>query len=176
MPRPISTPSRATFDADIRTKLADARVDAGEANDLVRGWSTKPLTQAQADALKSSIQGANSTFDRAAGRVMDTFVRVTLPTLVVRQPIGQPTNTAKLSWTPPTRNTDGSALTDLKGYKAYFGQAPGQYTKSVDVNDPAATSLQIDNLASGTWYFAMKAVDTAGNESAFSNEASKTIP
>ena len=26
-----------------------------------------------------------------------------------------------LSWTPPTQNTDGSALTDLAGYKLYYG-------------------------------------------------------
>jgi hypothetical protein len=34
----------------------------------------------------------------------------------------------------------------------------------------------IENLSPATWYFAVKAYNTANAESAFSNIASKTIP
>ena len=35
------------------------------------------------------------------------------------------TGSATLSWTPPTTNTDGSSLTNLAGYKVYWGPSQG---------------------------------------------------
>ena len=85
------------------------------------------------------------------------------------------TGTALLSWNPPTENEDNSALTDLTGYRIYYGVSSGNYTDSVVVNNPGLTSYLIDNLASTTWYFAMTAVNSSGIESALSAEVSKTI-
>ncbi|GMU58321.1 MAG: hypothetical protein AMXMBFR34_00840 [Myxococcaceae bacterium] len=183
MVSPIRNPRGGTvptneFDSQIKQKLVgDNTVTKSEARELTRGWGMKQLTEAQADQLKSAVQGNKSTFDAGARGVMDRFVNVTLPTITVRQGLGGvPPNSAKLSWAPPTRNTDGTPLTDLKGYQIHYGPSPGNYTKVVTLNDPAATSHQIDNLASGAWYFAMKAVDTEGNVSSLTNEVSKTIP
>ncbi len=76
--------------------------------------------------------------------------------------------TAALSWNPNTES-------DLAGYKAYYGTVSGSYTQSIDVGN--VTSYTINGLVDGvTYYFAIKAYDTAGNESGFSNEVSKTIP
>ena len=44
------------------------------------------------------------------------------------------------------------------------------------ITDPRATTVQIDNLGSGTWYFAMKSVNTAGQESAPTGNVSKVVP
>lgn len=182
MPRPIRPggghPIQANeFQRDIQTKLVgDNKVTTAEANDLARSWGSRSLTREQADQLKASVDGARSTFDAGAAQVIDRFVNVTLPRITLRQGLGIPANSAKLAWDPPTKNEDGTPLTDLKGYKVFYGPSPGNYTRSLDINDPAATSFQVDNLPSGTWYFSMKAVDTAGNLSKFSNEASKTIP
>jgi len=45
------------------------------------------------------------------------------------------------------------------------------------VNIPSAgiASYTVDNLAVGTWYFAVKAYNTAGTESALTNPVSTTI-
>jgi hypothetical protein len=82
---------------------------------------------------------------------------------------------ATLSWTPPTRNTDGSSLTNLAGYRIYWGRSQGSYTSSATLNSAGLTSYVIDQLTPGTWYFVATAVNSQGVESSFSNAASKTI-
>jgi len=83
--------------------------------------------------------------------------------------------TATLSWTAPTTNSDGSSLTDLAGYKVYVGTASGNYQAPVTVGK--VTSYTLSNLTDGgTYYFAVSAYNTSGEESAKSNEASKTVP
>lgn len=75
--------------------------------------------------------------------------------------------TANLSWYP-------NAETNLAGYKVHIGTAAGIYNSTVDVRN--VTSYNLSNLAIGTtYYFAVSAYDTAGTESAFSNEVSKSI-
>jgi hypothetical protein len=83
--------------------------------------------------------------------------------------------TVKLSWQAPTRNTDGTPLTNLAGYRVHYGTAPGQYTESVQLPDPALTSVVIEDLAPAKWYFAVKAYNSAGVESDFSTSVNKLI-
>jgi hypothetical protein len=86
------------------------------------------------------------------------------------------TGSATLSWLPPTTNSDGTPLTDLAGYKVYWGTQQGTYTNSVTLNNPGLTSYVVDNLVAGTYFFVATAVSSTGAESTFSNVASKTIP
>ena len=81
---------------------------------------------------------------------------------------------AKLSWTAPTKNTDGTAAS-LSGYKIYYGTASKNYSQSVSVNGASNLTSTITLSGSGTWYFAIAAVDTKGVESAKSNEVSKVV-
>ena len=81
---------------------------------------------------------------------------------------------AVISWTPPTKNSDGSALKDLAGYRIRYGNSPGSYTQSVTVSNASATQWSLA-LSPGTWYFVVTAMNAAGNESSYSNEATKTI-
>jgi hypothetical protein len=82
---------------------------------------------------------------------------------------------AKLSWNRPTANTDGTRLTDLAGYKIYYGTSPGCYSEMIDVGK--ATKRTIADLTDGlTYYFVATAYNKSGYESGFSNEVSKTIP
>jgi hypothetical protein len=80
-----------------------------------------------------------------------------------------------LSWAAPTENTDESPLLDLAGYEIHWGPQSGTYSNSVAIANPGIASYVIDNLASGTHYFAMKAVNSRGEVSNFSNEAMATI-
>lgn len=82
---------------------------------------------------------------------------------------------ASLSWTPPTRNTNGSALTNLAGYRVYYGTSAGALNRTVQIANPGVASYVVDNLAPATWYFAVRAYNTNGTESTMSNVASKTI-
>ena len=83
--------------------------------------------------------------------------------------------TATLSWTPPTQNTDGSSLTNLAGYKVYWGTSAGNYTNSTSITTPGVTSYMVEQLTPATWYFVTTALNAQGVESTFSNVASKTI-
>jgi hypothetical protein len=86
------------------------------------------------------------------------------------------TGSATLSWIPPTQNSDGSPLTNLAGYRVYWGISPGGYTHSVRLNNPGLATFVVEPLESGTWYFAATAVNALGAESPLSNVGSKTIP
>lgn len=83
--------------------------------------------------------------------------------------------TAKLSWVPPTENTDGSSLTNLAGYSIHYGRQSTTLSESVLVSNAGATTYTLEDLALGTWYFAVRARNTQGVESDLSNVVSKTL-
>ncbi len=69
-----------------------------------------------------------------------------------------------LAWDPNTEP-------DLAGYKLYYGTSSGSYQQSVNVGN--LTQYSLSNLQDGvTYYFAVTAYDTEGNESGYSNEVS----
>jgi hypothetical protein len=83
--------------------------------------------------------------------------------------------TATLSWEAPTTTTSGSALTDLAGYRIYYGVSASDLSQTIQLNSLGVQTYVIDSLGQGTWYFAIKAVTAAGVESALSDIVSKTI-
>ncbi|MFW2404273.1 MAG: fibronectin type III domain-containing protein, partial [Gammaproteobacteria bacterium] len=80
-----------------------------------------------------------------------------------------------LSWTPPTENADGSVLTDLAGYKVYYGNEPGNYTMSLQIDNPGIATYVVENLTPNTYYFVLTAINSRDIESEYSNEAIKQI-
>ncbi len=81
----------------------------------------------------------------------------------------------ELAWNAPTHNVDGSLLTDLAGYKLYFGRTGGTLTETREINDSSATSHVIEGLAAGDWRFTITAVNGTGQESQFSAETVVTV-
>jgi hypothetical protein len=79
---------------------------------------------------------------------------------------------AKLAWDTP-RNSDGTPVSNIAGYKVHYGTSSRNYDKTV--NNGIETTCTISGLSPGTYYFAVTSYDSSGNESGFSNEASKTI-
>ncbi len=87
--------------------------------------------------------------------------------------IGGGTGEAVLSWSPPTTNTDDSPV-DLMGFTIYAGLAPSDLQPALFVS-AIDTTVVVNGLATGTYYFSVTAVGISGAESAFSNIESKTI-
>jgi hypothetical protein len=86
------------------------------------------------------------------------------------------TGNATLSWSAPSENTNGYALTDLGGFKIYYGTAPTQLTNSIALTNPGLLTYVLTELPIGTtYYFAVIAVTTTGVESALSQTVSSTI-
>jgi len=85
-----------------------------------------------------------------------------------------------LSWAAPTTYTNGSTLTNLAGFKVYYGTQSGNYTGSINVVGKNSTSLPVATLASsvpspGTYHVSVTAYDVSGMESDYSNEVSITL-
>jgi hypothetical protein len=91
------------------------------------------------------------------------------------QVVATATGSAPLSWMPPTTNTDGTPLTNLAGFRIYWGTVQGQFPNSVTLPNPGLTSYVVEQLTPGTWYFAIASLTTGGAESTRSAPASKTI-
>lgn len=87
--------------------------------------------------------------------------------------------TATLNWDSVITNTDGTVCTDLAGYNVYSSATTGgPYTKLLTTSalvTTATVSITVPNNIVITHYYVATAFDTTGNESAFSNEASKSF-
>lgn len=75
---------------------------------------------------------------------------------------------ATLAWDPISDSR-------VTGYNVHYGTQSGTYTSIYSAG--SATSATVSGLAEGqTYYFVVRSRDAAGNESANSNQVSKTIP
>lgn len=83
--------------------------------------------------------------------------------------------TATVSWDAPTQDSDGSSLSDLDGYRVYFGTSSGTYDQMVTVSDSAILSIRIIDLEPGRYFFAVTAIDDDGNESVTSSEVERLL-
>jgi hypothetical protein len=107
--------------------------------------------------------------------VSDGSMSSSLPAFSIAVASAPTVGSATLRWTAPTTNVDGSPITDLAGYRIVYGQSSGALSQSLTVASPAITSASVENLSTGTWYFAVKAYTSGGVESDLSNIAQKTI-
>jgi hypothetical protein len=79
-------------------------------------------------------------------------------------------------WQAPTRNEDGSNLTDLAGYWLYWGRNSRDYTGRVRIWNASQTQYRPEQLSSGDYFVAVTALNRDGEESGYSNEARIDVP
>ncbi len=85
-----------------------------------------------------------------------------------------------LVWDAPAAKTDGSPLTDLAGYRIYYGTVSGVYTGYIDVPGNV-TQYAIADLSSvvpvrgRTYFLAVTAFDSDDYESEASGETTRSI-
>ena len=89
--------------------------------------------------------------------------------------VGTATGSVTLSWTPPTENEDGSALMDLAGYWIYWRNTSSADNRTMKIDNPGLSTIVIDNLAAGTYEFAMTSFNSDGVESAPSNTITRIV-
>jgi hypothetical protein len=90
-------------------------------------------------------------------------------------PTSSSANTVTLSWQPPTENTNGTSLSNLSGYRIYYGESPGNYTTSIEVANPGVTTYVVENLRAGQYYFSMTSYTSSGAESGYTPEVSTIV-
>jgi hypothetical protein len=132
----------------------------------------------QAGIYKNIVIRVNNWYGFAA---LPAFSIEVLPA-IAKTPVPAPTpapghtGSVTLDWTPPTENTDGTALMNLNGYLVRYGTSPTDLTQTIRVTNPGLASYVVDNLPAGKWYFAMASHSSAGDESALSDVIGITVP
>lgn len=86
------------------------------------------------------------------------------------------TYSATISWSVPLLNTNGTSLTDVAGYRVYYGTNPSSLSNAMLVSGAGVGSVVVSGLIQGTYYFAVSTVNSSGVESAPSNPVSRTVP
>lgn len=132
-------------------------------------WSTTPAASSCTASGDPAWTGPRS----AAGQV--TLPATVPPKSYTLSCVWPQDTQAVLSWAAPTKNTDGSDLTDLLGYHVYYGPSTSNMTLLANVNSPTTLTYTANNLALGTWFFGVKAYNQSLAESAMSNTVSKVI-
>lgn len=129
-------------------------------------WSTNPVaTRCTASGGWSGTKAASGTQTLSAINANTNF------TLTCTWGTGS----ARVNWTAPTTNTNGSALTNLARFRVLYGTSSSNLSQSATVNDPTLRTTTITGLSPGTWYFAVRAVNSNGGESDNSNVTSKSV-
>lgn len=154
-------------------------------------------------SFKIRNQPAWATFDTSTGRLSGTpdaadvgtydniQIGVTDGTVITALPVfsitvsgaiavsgaaGQ-TGSVSLEWVAPTRRSDGSpiSVSELAGYTVHYGPSQGNYTSSIGIDDPFATSVVVTDLPVGTYYFALTVDDINGQRSDYSGALLKRV-
>jgi len=128
----------------------------GTASTALPGFSIQ-VTSAAPPVVASSSSGGSSSSSSSGATVAST------------------TGSASLTWAAPTQNTDGTALTDLAGYDIYYGTSASAMTQKITITNASLMTYVVSNLASGTWFFEVIAVNSTGEESNPSGAVSMTI-
>jgi hypothetical protein len=135
-------------------------------------WATFSTSTGQLSGTPTAAQAG--AYSNIVISVTDGRASASLPAFSIA--VTQTTSgTATLSWAGPTLNTDGSALTTLAGYRIHYGASADAMTQSIQIANPGLTTYVIENLAPGTYYFAVRAYTSNGAESDYSNVASKVV-
>jgi hypothetical protein len=185
--------------------VPSAPATASSTSTTVPLTNAAPMTKTAVGGLASTgtvssiSSGSHATGGRGLQRISDQLPvsQMIAPTVTVSSP--PPPSAPRQSSAPPssepsttlsqppasTSSGAGSATlswtsnseADLAGYKLYVGTAPGRYTYA---GSPVIIGLMGSYTISGlpmgqTYYFALSAFDSSGNESALSSEVSKSI-
>lgn len=80
-----------------------------------------------------------------------------------------------LQWSAPVTRADGTPLplSEIDGYRIYYGVSIGNYPNWIDVADSTAQAITITDMPLGTYYLVMTTYDVSGNESAYSSMVTK---
>ncbi len=151
--QPIASASSATKSADALTFTVEN----------MPIWAT--FNAATGELAGTPTTADVGTFANIVIGVTDGTASAALPAFSIDVTQGA-TGNVTLSWMPPTQNADGSALTNLAGYRIHYGTNSAALSQTVDINNPGLTRYVVENLSPATWNFAMQAFNSKGEESA----------
>jgi hypothetical protein len=135
-------------------------------------WATFSASTGRLSGTPAAANVGN--FSGIVISVSDGTASVSLPAFAITVNAATP-GTAELTWSRPTKNQDGSTLSDLAGYKIRYGLSASSLTQIVDIAGAAITSAEVGGLSPGTWFFSIASYNSAGVESAPTGTVNLTI-
>jgi hypothetical protein len=127
------------------------------------------------DSDDTASTAAPTSTTSAVPKVTDTVTSTPTATVTSTATGGSSNGAATLSWVPPTENTNGQSVSDLAGYYIYYGTDESDMSQIISVPGADTSTFVVNGLVSGTYYFAVRAYNTMGVDSAQSDIASVTI-
>lgn len=148
--------------------VTDTDTSTGSTEEQVAG-TTEP------DTSGGTSSGGTTTDETVADTGTDTGT--TDPVTETTPEETFPANSALLSWTAPLTRENGESLAmgEIAGFEVVYGTSAENLDQSLAIGDASVDQLLVDELAEGTWYFAIRTLDTDGNRSRLSEVVNKQI-
>jgi hypothetical protein len=135
-------------------------------------WAT--FNAATGDLSGTPAAGDVGSDSNISISVSDGTTNASLPAFAIAV-VQSANGSASLQWVAPTDNTNGSPLTNLAGFRIYYGTSASTMTQTAQIANPTINTYLLSNLTPATWFFEVVAYTTANVESSASAVASKTI-
>lgn len=81
--------------------------------------------------------------------------------------------TVALQWDVPT--LQGAPIADLGGYLIHYGTDADELVQTIRISNPSVSSYIVEGLPAGTYYFAVRAFTTEGEQGELSNIIQKRV-
>jgi hypothetical protein len=135
-------------------------------------WATFDATTGRLTGTPA--EGTSGTYANVQIGVTDGKDQAALPAfaITVTAPV---VGSATLTWLAPEAYEDGTPLLDLSGYVVRYGREPTTLDKSIRLDNAGITSVVVENLVEGTWYFTLSSVNRSGVESRPTGSIATTI-
>lgn len=148
------------------TDVAGTDETAGDTISDTSGETTTDTTDTTDGNTGSTEETADSGTDTSEPPTTDTTPEETIPA-----------NAALLSWTAPLTRENGDSLSmgEIAGFEVVYGTSEDTLDQSIAIGDASVDELLVDELTEGTWYFAIRTLDTDGNRSRLSEVVYKQI-
>jgi hypothetical protein len=139
-------------------------------SDSASWLSVSPASGSSSSTLTTAVNTSGLAAGTYNGTITVSATGSSSQTVAVTLTVSAPTtSSATLTWTP---NTDS----DLAGYKVYRATASGAYGAALATVPAGILTYQATGLsANTTYFFVITAYISAGSESSFSYEVSKSI-
>ena len=170
-----------------------AGTDSGSTTDSSTDTSTDTATDNSTGSTDEQVAGTTepdtsgdvtSGGDTTTDTTTDETVADTGTNTETSEPVTEttpeetvPANTALLSWTAPLTRENGESLAmgEIAGFEVVYGTSAENLDQSLAIGDASVDELLVDELTEGTWYFAIRTLDTDGNRSRLSEVVYKQI-
>ena len=175
IPEPEPAPAPEPEPAPAPTLLLSIDQEkVSEGSSVTISWQAGNVESCAASGAWSGNRAANGSEFISVDRYSTFTLSCTGGAETVSSMVSVAVENMHISWQPPLENVDGTALTDLAGFKIYSMDG-ATYVLEADIASPTDSSASLAK-APGEYILVMTAYNAEGSESAYSNAVSKISP